>query len=241
MGLDGGGDGGGGVLGHAASIGAGADTTPGSRLWANPPRAGPALAPHRPVRTLLRMPETARNRLLHDLPAVTVRTCSVSEMDNNVYLLTSKTTGAQVLIDAAAEAEAIRDLIASAADDTPCEPRLEMIVTTHRHWDHVRALPALASLTGARTAAGEDDADAIAEATGVAPDVRLRHGDTVGADGLRLEVVALRGHTPGSIALVCRPEADEPAVLFTGDSLFPGGVGNTEGDDGRFRQLFTDV
>ena len=107
------------------------------------------------------MPETARNRLLHDLPAVTVRTCSVSEMDNNVYLLTSKTTGAQVLIDAAAEAEAIRDLIASAADDTPCEPRLEMIVTTHRHWDHVRALPALASLTGARTAAGEDDADAI--------------------------------------------------------------------------------
>ena len=187
------------------------------------------------------MPETARNRLLHDLPAVTVRTSSVSEMDNNVYLLTSKTTGAQVLIDAAAEAEAIRDLIASAADDTPCEPRLEMIVTTHRHWDHVRALPALASLTGARTAAGEDDADAIAEATGVAPDVRLRHGDTVGADGLRLEVVALRGHTPGSIALVCRPEADEPAVLFTGDSLFPGGVGNTEGDDGRFRQLFTDV
>ncbi|MPZ03880.1 MBL fold metallo-hydrolase, partial [Micrococcus luteus] len=186
------------------------------------------------------MPETARNRLLHDLPAVTVRTCSVSEMDNNVYLLTSKTTGAQVLIDAAAEAEAIRDLSASAADDTPCEPRLEMIVTTHRHWDHVRALPALASLTGARTAAGEDDADAIAEATGVAPDVRLRHGDTVGADGLRLEVVALRGHTPGSIALVCRPEADEPAVLFTGDSLFPGGVGNTEGDDGRFRQLFTD-
>lgn len=155
------------------------------------------------------MPETARNRLLHDLPAVTVRTCSVSEMDNNVYLLTSKTTGAQVLIDAAADAEAIRDLIASAADDTPCEPRLEMIVTTHRHWDHVRALPALASLTGARTAAGEDDADAIAEATGVAPDVRLRHGDIVGVDGLRLEVLALRGHTPGSIALVCRPEAED--------------------------------
>lgn len=58
------------------------------------------------------MPETARNRLLHDLPAVTVRTSSVSEMDNNVYLLTSKTTGAQVLIDAADDAEAIRDLIA---------------------------------------------------------------------------------------------------------------------------------
>ena len=66
------------------------------------------------------MPETARNRLLHDLPAVTVRTSSVSEMDNNVYLLTSKTTGAQVLIDAADDAEAIRDLIASAAGDTPC-------------------------------------------------------------------------------------------------------------------------
>lgn len=187
------------------------------------------------------MPATAEPRLLHDLPAVTVRAVSVSEMDNNAYVLTSKTTGAQVLIDAAAEPETLRGLLASAAADTPCELRLELIVTTHRHWDHVRALPALATVTGARTAAGEDDADAIAAETGVMPDVRLAHGSRTGAEGIELEVIALRGHTPGSVALAYRPEADEPAVLFTGDSLFPGGVGNTQGDAERFAFLIRDV
>ena len=64
-------------------------------------------------------------------------------------------------------------------------------------------------------------------------------GDAV--DGITLEVIALRGHTPGSVALAYRPEADEPAVLFTGDSLFPGGVGNTGGDAARFATLLDDV
>lgn len=187
------------------------------------------------------MPASADIRLLHDLPAVTVRAVSVSDMDNNAYAITSKTTGAQVLIDAADAPETLRELLASAAADTPCEPHLAMIVTTHRHWDHVRALSALASVTGARTAAGAEDADAIAADTGVTPDVVLRHGETVSVDGIDLEVVALRGHTPGSVALAYRPEADEPAVLFTGDSLFPGGVGNTEGDADRFASLIDDV
>lgn len=187
------------------------------------------------------MPEPARIRLLHDLPAVTVRAVSVSEMDNNAYVITSKTTGAQVLIDAADDAETLRDLLGSAAADTPCEVRLDLIVTTHRHWDHVRALPALATVAGARTAAGADDAAAIAADTGVTPDVVLEHGGTTGVDGVELEVIGLRGHTPGSVALAYRPEADEPAVLFTGDSLFPGGVGNTQGDDARFRSLLADV
>ena len=84
--------------------------------------------------------------------------------------------------EAADDAEAIRDLIASAADDTPCEPRLEMIVTTHRHWDHVRALPALASLTGARTTG----ACPLRPATGHPRHLRRgtqprRHGDEGGA------------------------------------------------------------
>ncbi|MDY6054456.1 MBL fold metallo-hydrolase [Micrococcus sp.] len=182
----------------------------------------------------------AAPRLLHDLPAVTVRAVSVSEMDNNVYLITSKTTGTQVLVDAADEPDTLHALLDSAAADTPCRTRLELIVTTHRHWDHIRALPALAEGTGASTAAGAQDAAAIAEDTGVAPDLRLRHGDTVGADGIELEVIALRGHTPGSVALAYRPEADEPTVLFTGDSLFPGGVGKTDSDDD-FRSLLADV
>jgi glyoxylase-like metal-dependent hydrolase (beta-lactamase superfamily II) len=71
-------------------------------------------------------------------------------------------------------------------------------------------------------------------------DRRLAHGDGVAFGGVTLEVVALRGHTPGSVALVLEP-GDGSTHLFTGDSLFPGGVGSTHGDAARFRQLMDDV
>lgn len=188
------------------------------------------------------MPETVENRLLHDLPAVTVRARSVSEMDNNVYLLTAKTTGAQVLVDAADDVEAIESLLASAEADTPCTTRLAVVVTTHRHWDHVRALGAVAAAhPEAELAAGAADADAIEAETGVRIGRRLAHGDAVAADGIELDVIGLRGHTEGSVALAYRSDAEEPALLLTGDSLFPGGVGNTEKDPARFASLLGDV
>lgn len=179
-------------------------------------------------------------RLLHDLPAVTVRTCVVSEMQNNVFLLTSKTTGAQILIDAADDAEAIEALIASAAEDTPCEAHLDLLVTTHRHWDHIRATSAVLSARPARHAAGADDADEIESETGTTVTDRLQHEGAVGVDGIELDVIGLRGHTPGSVALVLQPCPDEPTVLFVGDSLFPGGVGKTW-SDADFRCLLSDV
>ena len=139
---------------------------------------------------------TSPIRLLHDLPRVTVRHRSVSEMANNVYVLTSKTSGTQVLIDAADDAEAVRELLRSAREDTPCELKLAVIITTHQHWDHVRALAEVAEATGVPTAAGTADAGAIEEATGVAAQVLLNHGDTAAFDGISLAVVGLRGHTP---------------------------------------------
>lgn len=183
---------------------------------------------------------TSPIRLLHDLPRVTVRQRSVSEMANNVYVLTSKTSGTQVLIDAADDAEAVRELLESARADTPCELKLAVIITTHQHWDHVRALAEVAEATGVPTAAGTADADAIEEATGVAAKVLLNHGDTAAFNGISLAVVGLRGHTPGSVALVYEPE-DGPPLCFSGDSLFPGGVGNTQQDPERFDSLLTDV
>ncbi len=92
------------------------------------------------------------------------------------------------------------------------------------------------SATGARTAAGEDDADHLP----VPVEIRLRHGDTVDVGEVSLDVVHLRGHTPGSVALVHRG-ADGSVHVFTGDSLFPGGVGNTQGDPERFASLIEDV
>ncbi|GAB5080755.1 MBL fold metallo-hydrolase [Arthrobacter sp. AD-310] len=173
--------------------------------------------------------------LLYDLPAVTIRSISVSEMDNNVYLLTAKASGEQVLIDAADDLPAIRQLLADSAADSS-SPRLALIATTHQHWDHVRALEDLVAATGAPTAAGADDADALP----VSVDRRLSHGDTVAVDGFELAAVHLRGHTPGSIAFVYQ-DPEGPAHIFSGDSLFPGGVGNTQKDPERFNSLLSDV
>src|SRR5690606_13605154 len=130
-------------------------------------------------------------------------------------------TGAQVLIDAADDAPAIGRMLGESSADSDAPTRLELVVTTHRHPDHVRALVAIAASTGAPLAAGVDDADAIEEATGIRLDRRLEHGDTVTIEDLELGVIHLRGHTPGSVALVLR-DPDGPTHLFTGDSLFPG-------------------
>lgn len=173
---------------------------------------------------------------MENLAEVTIRSISVSEMDNNVYLLTSRSSGAQVLIDAADDAPAILSLLADAQEDTDAEARLALIVTTHAHWDHVRALADVREATKARTAAGEDDIPDIAVPT----DVPLRHHDIGSFEGFELEAIHLRGHTPGSIALLYR-DPHGPAHLFTGDSLFPGGVGNTQGDPARFASLYDDV
>lgn len=183
---------------------------------------------------------TSPIRLLHDLPRVTVRQRAVSEMSNNVYVITSKTSGTQVLIDAADDAEAVRELLRSAGEDTPCELKLAVIITTHQHWDHIRALAEVVDATGVPTAAGVEDAAAIEAETGVAAKVLLNHGDTATFDGISLAVVGLRGHTPGSVALVYEPE-DGPPLCFSGDSLFPGGVGNTQQDPERFTSLYADV
>lgn len=182
---------------------------------------------------------TSPIRLLHDLPRVTVRQRAVSEMSNNVYVITSKTSGTQVLIDAADDAEAVRELLQSAGEDTPCELKLAVIITTHQHWDHIRALAEVVDATGVPTAAGVEDAAAIEAETGVAAKVLLNHGDTATFDGISLAVVGLRGHTPGSVALVYEPE-DGPPLCFSGDSLFPGGIGRTT-TPGDFTSLLGDV
>jgi glyoxylase-like metal-dependent hydrolase (beta-lactamase superfamily II) len=174
--------------------------------------------------------------LIYDLRDITIRRISVSEMDNNVYLLTGKASGAQLLIDAADDLAAIQQLLGDAAADTSGTPKLELIATTHQHWDHVRALPGLVEATGVKTAAGTDDAPELA----VPVDVPVNDGDVVHFDGFALTAVHLRGHTPGSIALVYR-DPDGPAHIFSGDSLFPGGVGNTQKDPERFAQLLADV
>lgn len=179
------------------------------------------------------------------LDEVVVRKVAVGTWENAAYLLTCRRSGAQLLVDAAAEPDRLLELVRAGSGGA----RLDVVVTTHRHGDHTGALADVVAVTGARVAVGQDDADAVAGATGVAVTDRLRHGDVVSVGHLTFEVVALRGHTPGSLALAyrepARTSADGAAPgrvhLFTGDSLFPGGVGNTDRDPARFASLLGDV
>lgn len=167
---------------------------------------------------------------VRELDALTIRKCSVSSMDNNVYLLTCRASGSQLLVDAADDPGRIQALVDEGTG------RLDEVVTTHQHQDHIRALPDVVRATGATTAAGEEDADALP----VPVDRRLRHGDEVRFGDITLDVIQLRGHTPGSIALAYDDPTGHPH-LFTGDSLFPGGVGNTKNPGQSFETLIADV
>jgi glyoxylase-like metal-dependent hydrolase (beta-lactamase superfamily II) len=170
---------------------------------------------------------------VRELPRLTIRKCSVSSMNNNAYLLTCRSSGAQLLVDAADEPRRLLALVEEGGGG------LDVVVTTHQHWDHVRALEDVVAATGARTAAGAEDADALP----VPVDDRLAHADTVRFGDVTLDVVALRGHTPGSVALAYRDPQDPDGFthLFTGDSLFPGGVGNTKNPGQSFDSLYRDV
>jgi glyoxylase-like metal-dependent hydrolase (beta-lactamase superfamily II) len=165
-----------------------------------------------------------------ELPDVTIAKVSVSDHNNNCYLVTCRATQEQVLIDAAADAARLLDWQRGSG------ARLTQVITTHQHWDHHRALADVVAATGARTLAGRDDASALP----VPVDQSLDHGDTVAVGDLTLDVVHLRGHTPGSVALVLTA-GDGSVHAFTGDSLFPGGVGNTRGDAANFARLIDDV
>jgi glyoxylase-like metal-dependent hydrolase (beta-lactamase superfamily II) len=150
------------------------------------------------------------------LPGLTIAKLAVGPMSNNAYLLRCTQTDEGLLIDAANELERLRELVGFEG------PPVSAILTTHRHADHWQALAETAEFAGAAVYAGEDDADELP----VAVDERLRHGDELTLGDLSLSVIGLRGHTPGSIAVLYRDPEGVPH-LFTGDSLFPGGVGKT--------------
>jgi glyoxylase-like metal-dependent hydrolase (beta-lactamase superfamily II) len=173
-------------------------------------------------------PGTAARRTL---PGVTILKASVGPMDNNAYLVTCSATGETLLIDAANDADVLIDLIRRHA------PKVSLIVTSHQHFDHWQALEAVAAATGAPTAVNKIDAGPLP----VKPDRLLANGDTVQVGELSFDVLHLRGHTPGSIALALDgPATGGVTQLFTGDCLFPGGLGRTT-KPAEFDSLFQDV
>ncbi|HEX5016908.1 MAG TPA: MBL fold metallo-hydrolase [Actinomycetes bacterium] len=155
---------------------------------------------------------------VRELPALIITKVAVGPYENNCYLLRCRSTGQQLLIDAADSPDVLIDLAGSDG--------LAAVVTTHSHGDHWQALPAVVDATGAQTIAHPLDAPDLP----VTIDRLVEAGERVEVGSVSLEVIHLRGHTPGGIALLY-DDPEGPPHLFTGDSLFPGGPGRTTSPD----------
>jgi glyoxylase-like metal-dependent hydrolase (beta-lactamase superfamily II) len=161
-----------------------------------------------------------------EIDGLTVTKIAVGPMDNNAYLLRDAGTGQAILVDAANEAGRLIELIG----DTP----VGSIVTTHQHADHWQALAEVQKHTGAEVVAHPADADGLP----IAVSRLVRDGEVLTFGDAEVSFIHLRGHTPGSIAVLYNA-GGEPH-LFTGDSLFPGGVGKTNSPED-FTSLLDDV
>jgi glyoxylase-like metal-dependent hydrolase (beta-lactamase superfamily II) len=151
---------------------------------------------------------------VRELPGLVISKLAVGPYNNNAYLLRCTATGASLLIDAAAEPERLLDLVGDGS--------LDYVLTTHRHADHWQALAEVVTTTGARTIAGALDSSEIPVATSLT----VSGGTTITFGEITLRVFELAGHTEGSISVLY----DDPTGhghLFTGDCLFPGGIGRT--------------
>ena len=147
----------------------------------------------------------------------------VGSFDNNVFVIRCKATGDALLIDAANEHDRLLEICQSLG--------VRSVVETHGHWDHIQAVPALRD-------AGYEVAVTAADA-GMLPsyDSLLEDDSIITVGRVRLRTIATPGHTPGSI---CFRMEDKP-VLFSGDTLFPGGPGATKFEYSSFDQIIGSI
>jgi glyoxylase-like metal-dependent hydrolase (beta-lactamase superfamily II) len=157
----------------------------------------------------------------HEGDDLIVRKIRVGSMENNTYVLECPETHKALLIDGCFEAEAILEASQGA--------EIEAIVQTHGHMDHVQALPELKQRLGVPMYAHP------AEEYPVSIDKDLSDGDVLSFGNREVKVLHTPGHTQGSVCLLSGRH------LISGDTLFPGGPGNTWGDPGLFAQIIESV
>lgn len=147
----------------------------------------------------------------------------VGPYENNVFVLRCKETGEAVLLDAANEHELLLDLCRALG--------VRQVLETHGHWDHIQAVPAVRD-AGYRVAVTADDAGMLPSYDDI-----LEDDSVIEVGRLRLHTIHTPGHTPGSMCF----QLEGAPILFSGDTLFPGGPGNTEGDATRFATIIEQV
>jgi glyoxylase-like metal-dependent hydrolase (beta-lactamase superfamily II) len=155
--------------------------------------------------------------------AAEVHQIVVGPMDNNVYILRCRRSGEAMLIDAANEHEALLAICKDLG--------VNQVVETHGHWDHIQAVPAVRD-AGISVAVTSADAAMLPSY-----DLILDDDEMLSVGDLRLKTLATPGHTPGSICFA----VEGTDLLFTGDTLFPGGPGNTQFEGGDFPTIITSI
>jgi len=147
----------------------------------------------------------------------------VGPVDNNVFVVRCKETGDAVLLDAANEHEKLLDLCRSLG--------VRKVLETHGHWDHIQAVPAI------RDAGYEVGVTAADASMLPSYDFVLEDGSVIEVGRLRLHTIATPGHTPGSMCF----RLEGSPVLFSGDTLFPGGPGATKFPGGDFPTIIRSI
>ena len=150
-----------------------------------------------------------------------VRKVEVGTMGNNTYYLECPETHEALLVDGCFEA----DKIIAAGDGA----KVVAIVQTHGHFDHVEALADLQRRLGVEVCAhpGDDYPVDIGR--------RLSDGDSITFGRRTATVLHTPGHTPGSVCFLVGRH------LVSGDTLFPGGPGNTRGNADAFARIISSI
>lgn len=147
----------------------------------------------------------------------------VGPIANNVYIVRSKNTGESVLIDAANEHEKLLEV----AQDLG----VKMVLETHGHWDHIGAVSEVRD-AGYEVYVAKEDANLLPSY-----DQLLNHDEVIEVGRLRIKQIWTPGHTPGSYSFA----VEGYPVLFTGDTLFPGGPGTTALEGGDFSAIINSI
>jgi len=161
--------------------------------------------------------------LVWNATGVEVHQVVVGPMDNNVYVLRCTETGDAVLLDAANEHERLLDLCRALG--------VRRVLETHGHWDHIQAVPQLRD-AGYSVAVTAQDAAMLPSYDDVLPD-----DDVLDVGRLRLRTIHTPGHTPGSMCF----RLEGHPLLFSGDTLFPGGPGATSFEGGDFPTIIASI
>jgi glyoxylase-like metal-dependent hydrolase (beta-lactamase superfamily II) len=161
--------------------------------------------------------------LIHTGDRFEIHKVVVGPMDNNVYVLRCTETGAAVLLDAANEHERLLDLCRALG--------VGSVLETHGHWDHIQAVPELRD-AGYEVHVTAEDADMLPSY-----DQILEDESVVEVGRLRLRTIHTPGHTPGSMCFL----VEGSPVLFSGDTLFPGGPGATKFPGGDFPTIIESI